>query len=289
MQTQELEPIQKLTKDIKEAAYILSSDEARFLVDSYYQMQDNRIRAAGQIRSMTESGEPNEVLQWLLSQNTTLENQVKRALDAYSGSNHVGQWARNQKGIGPVIAAGLLAHIDIHKAPTVGHIWSFAGLDPNAKWKKGERRPWNAQLKVLCWKAGQSFVKISGDENALYGQIYKKRKEYEVAKNEAGDYADQAKAKLENFKIGKTTDAYKAYSKGILPPAHIQARVERYTVKIFLSNLHEVWYFHEFGELPPKPFAIAHLGHGHKIEPENYDCVPGLWEAKNPQSKRALR
>jgi hypothetical protein len=38
------------------------------------------------------------------------------------------------KGIGPVIAAGLLANIDITKAPTAGHIWRFAGLDPSSKW-----------------------------------------------------------------------------------------------------------------------------------------------------------
>ncbi len=270
MLAENLEPIQRLTKDIKEASYVLSKDEARFLVDAYYQMQDNRIRSAGQIRSMTESGEPNEVLQWLMLQNITLENQVKRALDAYSGSSHVGQWARSQKGIGPVIAAGLLAHIDINKAPTAGHIWSFAGLDPRTEWKKKEKRPWNAQLKTLCWKIGESFVKISGDEDALYGQLYKKRKESEIAKNEAGDFKDQAKAKLEKHKIGKTTDAYKAYSNGKLPPAHIHARAKRYAVKLFLSHLHHVWYRHEFGKEPPNPFAIEHLGHVHMIEPPSH-------------------
>jgi len=262
----QLEPIQKLTKDIKEAAYILSDNEARFLVDAYYIMQENRKRSDNQIRSMLESGEPNEVLQWLAEQNRSLENQVKRALDAYSGANPVGQWARNQKGIGPVIAAGLLAHIDIKKAPTVGHIWSFAGLDPRNEWKKGEKRPWNADLKTLCWKMGESFVKVSGDEKSLYGQLYKNRKAYEIEKNEAGDYADQAKAKLEKFKIGKTTEAYKSYIKGKLPPAHIQERSKRYAVKIFLSHLHHVWYRNEFGKEPPKPFAIEHLGHVHMID-----------------------
>lgn len=53
-----LDPIKKLTKDIKQASITLSKDEARFLVDSYYQMQDNRIRSSGQIRSMDKTGEP---------------------------------------------------------------------------------------------------------------------------------------------------------------------------------------------------------------------------------------
>lgn len=264
----QLESIQRLTKDLKEASYILSDDEARFLVDAYYMMQDNRIRSAGQIRSMAESGEPNAVLQWLLGQNTTLENQVKRALDAYSGAHAVGQWARAQKGIGPVIAAGLLAHFDIHKAPTNGHFWSFAGLDPRNEWKKGEKRPHNASLKTLCWKIGESFVKVSGHEDAFYAHLYLERKEREALKNEALEFADQAKAKLDKFSIGKTTDAYKAYSQGKLPPAHIHARAKRYAVKRFLSDLHYVWFMNEFGKEPPVPYAVAHLDHAHWVKPK---------------------
>lgn len=333
----QLEPIEKLTKDIiKGGAGTLSSTGARFLVDAYYQMQENRKRSDNQVRSMIDSGEPDEILQWFAKQNADLENQVKRALDAYSAASPVGQWARSQKGIGPVITAGLLAHIDIKQAPTVGHIWSFAGLDPTVQWKgrtkvdafvkkldksidldvfltevsgfvnrkpenikriaerlakekklskahiasAASQPPHNSGLKTLCWKVGQSFCKVSGDENAFYGQIYKKRKEYEVAKNEAGDYKDQAEKKLRDFNIGKNTDAYKAYSKGMLPPAHIQARSERYAVKIFLSHLHEVWYFHEFKKLPPNPFAIGILGHAHKIDPPGFDMIAGLVDAR---------
>lgn len=267
MQVEQLETIQRLTKDLKEASYSLSENEARFLVDAYYTMQDNRIRSAGQIRSMSESGEPNEVLQWLLNQNQTLESQVKRALDAYSDAHPIGQWARAQKGIGPVIAAGLLAHFDIHKAPTNGHFWSFAGLDPRAEWKKGEKRPFNASLKTLCWKIGESFVKVSGYDDAFYGKLYVERKESEIAKNEAGDFEQQAKDKLKKFKIGKNTDAYKAYSQGKLPPAHIHARAKRYAVKRFLSDLHYVWFTHEFDKEPPAPYVIAHLNHAHWVKP----------------------
>lgn len=209
-------------------------------------------------------------MQWLLNQNSTLEKQVARALDAYSGSHKAGQWARAQKGIGPVIAAGLLAHIDIHKAETAGHLWSYAGLssNPNKEWKRGQSRPWNAQLKKLCWKIGESFVKVSGYDDAVYGKVYLERKALEQQKNDAGDYADQAAAKLEKFNIGKTTDAYKRYSQGKLPPAHIHARAKRYAVKMFLSHFWEVW--REIEGLPtPEPYAIAHMGHAHKIEPCN--------------------
>jgi len=264
-----LTPILKLSRDLKNAAVTLGDDEARFLVDAYYQMQSNRITADSQIRSVekSETPEPHAVLSWLSDQNTTLENQIKGALDRYSQAHIVGGWLRNIDGIGPVISAGLLAHIDITRAPTVGHIWSFAGLNPMAVWEKGTKRPWNATLKTLCWKVGESFVKVCNKDTAYYGHVYKQRKEAETARNEAGLYAEQAKAVLEKKKIGKTTDAYAAYSIGKLPPAHIHARAKRYAVKLFLAHLHEVWFTKHFGEAPPKPYPIAILGHAHYLAP----------------------
>ena len=281
----ELTPISKLTKDIKEASVTLSRDEARFLVDAYYMMQDDRIRTGGQIRALTESGEPHEVLAWLMTQRSILENQVKRALDAYSAADPVGQWAREQNGIGPVLSAGLLAHIDIKQAPTVGHIWRYAGLDPTVKWEKKQKRPWNAALKVLCWKIGESFTKVSGNPDAYYGQVYAKRKIQEVEKNENLDFKDQAEHTLKEKKFTKDTATKKCYEAGKLPPARLQLRAQRYAVKLFLAGLHEVWYFVEFGELPPKPYAIAILGHAHQIGPPHADLVPGLLEARKAQGK----
>lgn len=262
----QLEPLMKMSKDIKQAAATLSNQEARYLVDTYYQMQDNRLRDNNQIRALRESGEPHEVLHWLAEQDSFLEKQIKGALGVYVKNHIMGEWLEGISGIGPVIAAGLLAHIDIEKAQTAGAIWRYAGLDPTMEWNKGEKRPWNASLKTLCWKIGESFVKVSGKEDAFYGQLYKERKELETQRNEAGDFKEQAEAKLAKHKIGKTTDAYKAYSVGKLPPAHIHARAKRYTVKMFISHLHEVWRKKEGLEVP-KPFAIAHLDHVHKIEP----------------------
>ena len=182
----ELESVVALSRDLRKAAATLSDLEARYLVDAYYQMQDQRIRADNQLRSMGE--EPHDVLVWYGRQSETLENQVKGALDVYSKHHPVGPWLRSVKGVGPVIAAGLLAHIDITKAPTVGHIWRYSGLDPTSKWGKGEKRPWNASLKVVCWKLGESFVKVSGKEDAYYGHIYRQRKDKESAANEAGAF-----------------------------------------------------------------------------------------------------
>jgi hypothetical protein len=308
--------ILKLGKDLKAAAESMTHTEARFLVDSYYTMQDQRIRLAAQLRS---GDQPMEVLNWFLNNANALENQIKIALKHYAQNHAVGQWSMGICGIGPIISAGLLAHIDMDIAKTPGHIMSYAGIHPDSKWmgKKGSekfvadnvpvrtkitmelvaelapkanlktetvwknmgdkptrkdliaalaRRPFNANLKILCYKIGESFVKVQNKDADVYGKLFAERKAKENKRNDDGELADQAEAKLAKYNIGKTTDAYKAYSKGKLPPAHIHARARRWTVKIFLSHWWEVAYEAHYGQKPPfEPYPIAHLGHVHKI------------------------
>lgn len=259
--TPDKENVKRLTKDIVKAAQTLTDDEARYLVDYFYITQEDRKRATNQTRALNEAEEPCLVVQWLAEQSTTLENQVKRALEAYTDAHPIGQWLKSVVGIGPVIAAGLLAHIDITRAPTVGHIWRFAGLDPTSIWDKGKKRPHNAALKTLCWKIGQSFMKFSNKDECVYGKLYRERKAFEQANSDAGKLAEQAKAKAE--KVGKNTEAFKHYSQGKLSPGHIDARARRYAVKQFLSDLHAHWFEQHFGEKPPLPYPIAILGHAH--------------------------
>jgi hypothetical protein len=270
METITLDPVTRLTRDIRNAATLLSINEARYLVDSYYQIQEYRKSAGNQARSLVTAGEPNEVISWLFKQQETLEGQIKRALDAWTDSNELGQWSKSIVGIGPVISAGLLAHIDIAKAPTAGHIWRFAGLDPTMKWEKGEKRPWNASLKTLTWKIGESFVKVSNNPKDFYGKIYQERKDLESRRNDEGAFAQQAADKLERFKIGKDTEAYAAYSSGKLPPAHIHSRAKRYAVKLFLAHYQHVGWKLIFKTDPPRPYVIEHLGHGDYIAPPNF-------------------
>lgn len=269
-----LASVQKLNKDLKNAAKVISDTEARYLVDTYYQVQDYRISTANQCRQLdNENPELHEFLSYIQNQMDILENEIKKALNIYTSSKAIGVWAKSICGIGPVITAGLIAMIDIKKCPTVGHIWNYAGLNPDVKWNKGERRPWNANLKSLCFLIGQSFVKVKNNQNDFYGHLIDKKKAYYIAKNDNSDYAEAAAEKLRTTRIGKDTDAYKYYSQGKLPPAQIEHRAERYATKIFLSHLHYCWYVLEYGEKPPKPFAIEHLGHAHEILPPNYNII----------------
>jgi len=257
----------RMSRDIAAAASTLSDQEARYLVDAYYIMQEDRKRACSQGRAVKQSADEenavseNSVIAWLAEQSTTLEKQIARALDKYTQAHAMGSWMREVVGIGPIISAGMLAHIDITKAPTVGHIWRYAGLDPTSKWEKGKKRPWNAGLKTLCWKAGQSFMKFSGREDCYYGRVYLERKAYEIARNDRGDNAELAGQLKEKF--GKSTEAFKHLSVGKLPPGQIDARARRYAVKLFLSHMHNEWYLRHHGTPAPLPYPIAILGHAH--------------------------
>lgn len=269
LEEQHLIAVTRLTRDLRRAAAELGEEQVRFYVDTYYNLQKLRIGAAAQGRSAEK--QINDLVAWTTHEYETMENQVKTILGNYAESRPVGLWSLSQIGIGPVIAAGLLAHIDITKASTAGKLWRYAGLDPTVTWEKKQKRPWNARLKVLCWKAGQSFVKFSNHERCYYGKIYQERKYWERLNNDEGAYAMQAQTALRAKNYSKDTDAYKAYAEGKLPPAHIQARAERYAVKIFLSHWHAVAFEVEYGKPPGTPWIIAYdPRHTHVLSPPNW-------------------
>ena len=83
-EAEKLHLFEKLSKEIKENASTLTDDEARYLVDTYYQMQESRIKTNNQLRS-AESGSDtfvseNSALCYIASSFETLENNIKLLL-----------------------------------------------------------------------------------------------------------------------------------------------------------------------------------------------------------------
>lgn len=147
--------------------------------------------------------------------------------------------------------------------------------DEAGKWNKNDlikatsMIPYNKNMKVLMYKIGHSFHLCKNNPDSLYGRLYKERFDYETMKNERGDYADQAAKILASKNFSKTTSAYKFYSEGKLPPAHIVQRCERYVTKMFISHLYEAAYYNKYGVMAPNPYVLCFCeGHTDYIGPE---------------------
>ncbi len=272
------DPLERLNRDMRQAAGTMTSEEARFLVDYYYILQKDRVRTANQRKQLATAKEPHVLIAWLAQNVMTLETNVKSALGVYAAGQEEGRWALTQHGIGPVISAGLLAHVDIEKAKTVSSVWRFAGLDPTSKWLKGQKRPWNARLKVLCWHAGQCFKRSSGSEKSYYGKLYRSEKARVVAKNDEGGFAELAARTLTEKKFkDKATKAL--YEAGRLPAGRLDLMATRYAVKRFLSHYWAVSYEVHYKAKPEDPWIIAHGGHEHREDPPH-------WPLESPRKER---
>jgi hypothetical protein len=328
------DPVDRLTREMRQTVTALDRSEAGHLVDIYYRWQEHRIALGNQVNSLDKAGKPVGVLGHFYRQLLLLERQAASTLGEWAQSRPEGAWALDQVGIGPVLAAALSAAIDVHRANTCGAVWRYAGLDGSLVWvsrkdaqarigsfapvncevevdaavfvcdndevalkietlaestgRRGwklalaaqtedgtitptslaaalSRRPYNADLKVTCWKIGDSFCKVSGRPGAYYGHVYRGRKIQEVARNNQRAFANQATKSLETRSI-RDPKLRKTYEDGKLPDGRLELRARRYAVKLFLSHWWEVARKAE-GLPVPVPYPIAHLGHKDRIDP----------------------
>jgi hypothetical protein len=244
----------------------LKTNEIAEMVELYYDCQDLRIAHANKER--TEP--PSELVEWLdfwmKAGERVIHNKLAQWVEG-EDSPLEAKWAYDQIGIGPVIASGLSAHIDCARCGNVSGLWKFAGQAPGFDRKtKGQKLCYNARLKTLCWKMGESFVKVSGKEGATYGKLYVQYKAEEVGRNEAGLYKEAAKIELSAKTFKNDNATKKRLTEGKLSDAHLHARAKRRVVKLFLSHF---WVKAREGKglAVTLPYAIRILGHDGMIEP----------------------
>lgn len=247
--------------------YELDSKDIADCVELFYDCQELRIRHAN--RERTEG--PGQLVSWLAKWLQLGEKVIGSKLLNWVNSDKSPEeckWAFDQVGIGPIIASGLAAHIDVTKAPCISSLWKFSGCAPGFDRKvKGKTLPYNARLKVLIWKLGQSFCKVSGKEDATYGQYYRVFKDREIQKNDEGLYKEAAARELTTKKFRPDTVTLKRLEQGKLSDAHLHARACRKTAKLFLSHY---WLIARKSRGLPisDPYSIAILKHGHRIDPK---------------------
>lgn len=292
--------MRRYRRDIKEMGSRMGRDEVRFMVATFYQHQRDRIRTGNRI-SAYEKAEKNamNVMQFFNTQSRLLEELMKYPLEAYVNEDEVGKWLISLRGIGPLLAAGLLAYLDIERAPVASSFWRYAGFDPSVTWGKGQKRPFNGNLKTHCYKVGLSLI-MSG--NQYYKPLYVERKAYETNINEKFGYRPQAEAILARMRmkrddIDTVKDAFDreihdmdemsiadekevteedrktfidTLKSGKLSAAHIDMRARRWMIKLFLAHLHRVMYETHHRMECPLPYPIAHMNHAHEIPPPDY-------------------
>lgn len=135
----------KISKQFKT---ISDPNQARFTIDSYYQMQEMRINVANKIRAdiqgldnkspiQKENEEKFDVLLYQFEMYKNGEENLKKILDAFCESNYLSRWAKATTGIGPVLAASLPAYLSIKKEEDgstkmhAGSWWNYCGLNDN--------------------------------------------------------------------------------------------------------------------------------------------------------------
>ena len=145
------------------------------------------------------------------------------------------------KGCGESIAAVIISEFDIHKAPTVSNLWSFAGLAPGKDRKvKGQKCCFNQFLRAkLCGVLGSSFLKC----NSPYREYY-----------------DNMKNRLES--AGWGMDSKNPTDKKRPKAGHQHKAATRYMVKMFLRDLYVAWRTLE-GLPVREPYQAEYLGHRH--------------------------
>ena len=130
----EIHFIKRIREDIRAAGAATNRESAIHVVRAYYQVQEVRKMADAQATAALKAGTPNVLLDWLTAEFMAVENEIQSAMDAFSDRFTVGRWSKSVHGIGPILSAGLIAHLDIRRAPHVGHIWSFVGAVPSVAW-----------------------------------------------------------------------------------------------------------------------------------------------------------
>lgn len=248
------------------ADYQLAPEDIAHCVELYYDAQRLRIIHANKQRTEGKSPLKDWFFLWLTMGEKVVYSKLKYWVEHCDNPECI--WAYNQVGVGPVIASGLASMIDVNRLGRISALWLIAGQAPGKDRKvKGQKLTYNPRLKVLMFKLGECFVKVSGNEKAYYGKVYKQFKQIEIDKNESGKYAEAAAKELASKKFRDDTETKARLLEGKLSDGHLHSRAKRKTVKMFLSHYWLV--ARQKRGLPiSRPYVHEHLGHDDIILPQ---------------------
>lgn len=224
----------------------MSNSLLRALVDLRdRQIQKARIQFGNRLDALereaddaADSKQAQIVERWLI-RFTELEGELDRDIAREVRNYSFFEQMNALKGIGPLLAAKLIALIDIERADTVSALWRYAGYavinGERERPVKGETLHYNKRLKTTLYLVGTSFLRA----NSPYRRVY----------DSARQHYDETRPEW--------------------TPLHRHRAAQRKMVKQFLAHLWERW--RKVEGLPTRALYVQeYLGHDHISRPEDF-------------------
>ena len=149
-------------------------------------------------------------------------------------------WLKSIKGISHLLSAQIISYIDIKKFKQVSSLWHYCGMHVNngiaPKRMKGSKIDWNPQMRMICYKISDSFIK---QRTPKYRDIYDKEKKKQLMLLETKDNLKPTNIKSKK-KREETTELVKPINH-LSPPKsklHVENRARRKAVKEFLKDFY---------------------------------------------------
>jgi len=224
----------------------LKHPRLRILVEGYYDMQKLRLSLENRLRIYERFGLLTPP-QAATLQGVTLDIKAQEKTYEQLVADEVGNipiytsWLKDIKGVGPIMAAGLIAWVDDPaRFDTVSRLWAYAVGKPGERRRRGVKVGYNPTLKTHCWKIAGQMIRV---RNGRYRDLYLSFKD--------------TYSKREDLK---------AIEKGSFK-LHIHLMALRKMVKIFLQHFWVEWRKAE-GLPVTEPYVMDKLGHTSYIKPE---------------------
>ncbi len=267
----------------------------RLLVKNYYDYQAMRVRMDNRIQLKKDGTEMKDhpkndkafivekddknymVLKESAEQAKMQEDMLENYIAKLVKSTDLWQnFLVNVKGCGPLMAAVIIAEIDIEKAAMVSQIWSYAGISPGTtcgrKWNKDKTEIIKTETLIPQDRLSPGFLspynqwlrtKLLG---VLAASMVKSQSEYAINYYYSLHTPKARKAELgegrldieENIYV-KTGKMWKDESEG-----HRNNAAKRYMIKMFLKDLYVAWRTLE-GLPVREPYQEEYLGHKHHV------------------------
>lgn len=176
-----------------------------------------------------------------------LENQYKDVMAIVKKEPIYKEWLQHVKGVSTVLTARLIQKFSYcEDFDRVSNLWSYSGMAPGQKRKKGEQSHFDVKAKTLAWLVADRII-MQGDRSYYKTNFYDPYKEKQIRRMDMAE--DMTEKQLEKKKW--------------TPPksqGHAHNRAVRYLAKKFLKHYWAIARDIKGLELPDE-WVVTHGGH----------------------------